>query len=124
MKKASWLQQLTHWLIVVMVTVSLVGCWPSGSVVVNANPGDQMDKIKVTISLDDAHLEQIDQVTKQLQEAGLEVEQTDRKSTRLNSSHLVISYAVFCLKKKKQPPPPPPLHPSTHSPSTSFFLPT
>src|SRR5256885_10533617 len=33
----------------------------------------------------------------------------DRKSTRLNSSHLVISYAVFCLKKKKKsiiwPPP-------------------
>src|SRR2546426_3566769 len=28
----------------------------------------------------------------------------DRKSTRLNSSHLVISYAVFCLKKKKTKP--------------------
>src|SRR2546426_5582366 len=28
----------------------------------------------------------------------------DRKSTRLNSSHLVISYAVFCLKKKKTAP--------------------
>src|SRR5256885_12149829 len=28
-------------------------------------------------------------------------EAQDRKSTRLNSSHLVISYAVFCLKKKK-----------------------
>src|SRR2546426_8618894 len=28
----------------------------------------------------------------------------DRKSTRLNSSHLVISYAVFCLKKKKRQP--------------------
>src|SRR5256885_6634183 len=27
----------------------------------------------------------------------------DRKSTRLNSSHLVISYAVFCLKKKNDP---------------------
>src|SRR5256885_5098107 len=27
---------------------------------------------------------------------------SDRKSTRLNSSHLVISYAVFCLKKKNQ----------------------
>ena len=26
----------------------------------------------------------------------------DRKSTRLNSSHITISYAVFCLKKKKQ----------------------
>src|SRR5256885_12201610 len=29
-------------------------------------------------------------------------ERKDRKSTRLNSSHLVISYAVFCLKKKKK----------------------
>src|SRR5256885_12757944 len=29
----------------------------------------------------------------------------DRKSTRLNSSHLVISYAVFCLKKKQCPAP-------------------
>src|SRR2546426_5635607 len=28
------------------------------------------------------------------------ISRTDRKSTRLNSSHLVISYAVFCLKKK------------------------
>src|SRR5256885_9350149 len=32
----------------------------------------------------------------------------DRKSTRLNSSHLVISYAVFCLKKKKEVPHPRP----------------
>src|SRR5437879_11525108 len=30
--------------------------------------------------------------------------QTDRKSTRLNSSHRCISYAVFCLKKKKRNP--------------------
>src|SRR5256885_13157133 len=30
----------------------------------------------------------------------LQLHQQDRKSTRLNSSHLVISYAVFCLKKK------------------------
>src|SRR5256885_5269687 len=29
-------------------------------------------------------------------------QRVDRKSTRLNSSHLVISYAVFCLKKKKK----------------------
>src|SRR2546426_6823608 len=32
-------------------------------------------------------------------------ERGDRKSTRLNSSHLVISYAVFCLKKKANAPP-------------------
>src|SRR5690625_6301747 len=30
------------------------------------------------------------------------VKEIDRKSTRLNSSHVAISYAVFCLKKKKQ----------------------
>src|SRR5437773_7711844 len=29
-------------------------------------------------------------------------EEQDRKSTRLNSSHITISYAVFCLKKKKK----------------------
>src|SRR2546426_7844289 len=33
----------------------------------------------------------------------------DRKSTRLNSSHLVISYAVFCLKKKKTKSPETPM---------------
>src|SRR5256885_8636951 len=31
-----------------------------------------------------------------------QLQRRDRKSTRLNSSHLVISYAVFCLKKKKK----------------------
>src|SRR5438132_12512691 len=34
-----------------------------------------------------------------------DVHPEDRKSTRLNSSHTVISYAVFCLKKKTRPPP-------------------
>src|SRR5207253_10152778 len=34
--------------------------------------------------------------------AAAEVGQGDRKSTRLNSSHVAISYAVFCLKKKKE----------------------
>src|SRR5699024_12140787 len=33
---------------------------------------------------------------------GLEIDDEDRKSTRLNSSHVSISYAVFCLKKKKR----------------------
>src|SRR2546426_7609431 len=35
---------------------------------------------------------------------GIALREGDRKSTRLNSSHLVISYAVFCLKKKKRQP--------------------
>src|SRR5690349_23436466 len=33
---------------------------------------------------------------------GIEAEEIDRKSTRLNSSHVENSYAVFCLKKKKK----------------------
>src|SRR2546430_3817374 len=36
-------------------------------------------------------------------EAGAPGKEGDRKSTRLNSSHSQISYAVFCLKKKRQP---------------------
>src|SRR5205814_4617046 len=38
---------------------------------------------------------------RQVAEVRVEAEHRDRKSTRLNSSHLGISYAVFCLKKKK-----------------------
>src|SRR3712207_8256880 len=37
-----------------------------------------------------------------LDDAGHRVARVDRKSTRLNSSHANISYAVFCLKKKKK----------------------
>src|SRR5688572_32543741 len=37
--------------------------------------------------------------------ANLPMLDRDRKSTRLNSSHSQISYAVFCLKKKKETPP-------------------
>src|SRR5258708_25034284 len=33
--------------------------------------------------------------------SGIDLQLVDRKSTRLNSSHQIISYAVFCLKKKK-----------------------
>src|SRR5947207_11737542 len=39
--------------------------------------------------------------TQQARGAGTLPGRADRKSTRLNSSHTVISYAVFCLKKKK-----------------------
>src|SRR5256885_12081700 len=45
----------------------------------------------------------------------------DRKSTRLNSSHLVISYAVFCLKKKTSIQNTP-LHPERHFPPCAATL--
>src|SRR5690606_41337176 len=44
---------------------------------------------------------QLDRI-RQLQRLS-EAQRLDRKSTRLNSSHVKISYAVFCLKKKKRP---------------------
>src|SRR5258708_30443260 len=45
----------------------------------------------------------------------------DRKSTRLNSSHQIISYAVFCLKKKTKTSPP---QPATPIPSAAAGCPT
>src|SRR5690606_42108035 len=42
------------------------------------------------------------QVPRVIQRDRLEEDAQDRKSTRLNSSHVKISYAVFCLKKKKK----------------------
>src|SRR2546426_4573879 len=42
------------------------------------------------------------EVTSEIERLGRTAVAIDRKSTRLNSSHLVISYAVFCLKKKKK----------------------
>src|SRR2546422_8254524 len=43
-----------------------------------------------------------DVLVKHAETALMHAEETDRKSTRLNSSHGYISYAVFCLKKKKK----------------------
>src|SRR2546430_7173452 len=48
----------------------------------------------------------------------------DRKSTRLNSSHSQISYAVFCLKKKKLEPPHIPLYLHTRFTRTALHTPT
>src|SRR5256885_11467858 len=50
-----------------------------------------------------AELALMEGTTVQIDENGLS-SCVDRKSTRLNSSHLVISYAVFCLKKKTHQP--------------------
>src|SRR5256885_4967040 len=63
----------------------------SGVTVVNRRGGtvDSVDASRIVVRVND------EETT--AGEPGVE----DRKSTRLNSSHLVISYAVFCLKKKK-----------------------
>src|SRR5437660_8222369 len=57
---------------------------------------DALPKSKVTLLVDD-----VDSPTRWVPR-GVEVTGEDRKSTRLNSSHVAISYAVFCLKKKNR----------------------
>src|SRR5256885_7919436 len=61
----------------------------------------EKDRIFANLNLDDAELKLYERyyeaLTADIPAPDLEI---DRKSTRLNSSHLVISYAVFCLKKK------------------------
>src|SRR5256885_9651372 len=51
---------------------------------------------------DRGHVDQAAGLVEDQAAAGVIGPGVDRKSTRLNSSHLVISYAVFCLKKKKK----------------------
>src|SRR5438874_3678907 len=57
------------------------------------------------VGLDEGHVAGIERAALGAHDARggavLEAERRDRKSTRLNSSHVEISYAVFCLKKKK-----------------------
>src|SRR5436190_10722020 len=61
-----------------------------------------IDPSLVDLSRVDTNIVQIDTRASSRSAADL-VAALDRKSTRLNSSHTVISYAVFCLKKKKKP---------------------
>src|SRR3989454_5842728 len=70
------------------------------SVVVGGD--DQRSARRDALGADDVHAP-VEEPEQQPDEASHEAiaHGGDRKSTRLNSSHLVISYAVFCLKKKK-----------------------
>src|SRR3712207_9497957 len=61
----------------------------------------QMDSIRKELGDDDASV--IEEYRNKLEELDLPEHVRDRKSTRLNSSHANISYAVFCLKKKNKP---------------------
>src|SRR3712207_8978263 len=66
---------------------------------------DLIDEAAAMIRTDiDSMPEELDSLTRKILQLEIEREalQKDRKSTRLNSSHANISYAVFCLKKKKK----------------------
>src|SRR3712207_6880046 len=63
---------------------------------VNAQVDRAFENVQTLVELAGGSLADVTQVTAFVRE-----ENEDRKSTRLNSSHANISYAVFCLKKKK-----------------------
>src|SRR2546426_9081777 len=74
-----------------------------------STPGDQ---VHAKVTADSGHRRSYSPKSQDAEGFPLEVHThgclpADRKSTRLNSSHLVISYAVFCLKKKKRQTPVP-----------------
>src|SRR5699024_11768400 len=60
--------------------------------------GEMVEEIGVPPTADESG----DDLTAEAQDIGIVEAVVDRKSTRLNSSHVSISYAVFCLKKKKK----------------------
>src|SRR5256885_5064296 len=66
-------------------------------VVVRDGDGQALAADEDVVLVDDPADEEIADVDQQVRR-----DLVDRKSTRLNSSHLVISYAVFCLKQKKR----------------------
>src|SRR5204863_60668 len=62
---------------------------------------DYLQLVRSTGSVEN-RVQEISQITRALKALAKELDvPVDRKSTRLNSSHVEISYAVFCLKKKK-----------------------
>src|SRR3989442_8144862 len=65
-------------------------------------PGRRGDRLHVVAAGDRDHADS------EVEDTAHFAERQDRKSTRLNSSHVRISYAVFCLKKKKKNTPPRP----------------
>src|SRR2546429_4003296 len=62
-------------------------------------------ELGLLVWLDDHHAVRLGRLGRDLGEVLRPRHTEDRKSTRLNSSHGYISYAVFCLKKKKKTPP-------------------
>src|SRR5699024_12405571 len=70
---------------------------------ISYNAQDEYNRFMTEIEHNEAEIERLEQhLNECLQRADkLQSALEDRKSTRLNSSHVSISYAVFCLKKKK-----------------------
>src|SRR5437762_748656 len=86
-----------------LYTLSLHDALPISSARSAAVPASTSNRIPLLLQRDAALGKLLHQrETQRAQQVGM-TRDVDRKSTRLNSSHRCISYAVFCLKKKKKP---------------------
>src|SRR5699024_11965703 len=72
------------------------------------NGHEEMEKsnnktVKAVQEMQKSNVEELNQINNEISTSMTNIKRNlDRKSTRLNSSHVSISYAVFCLKKKKK----------------------
>src|SRR5256885_4717486 len=89
--------------VMALAAVLAAGGWPSAQAVsFQSSSGDWTGSWDTTIGYGQAwRVSGLDCRLVAIADGGCGYSPKDRKSTRLNSSHLVISYAVFCLKKKK-----------------------
>ncbi len=73
-----WQRQLANILMTGMVMWSLVGCLSGGQSTVDSHmiQGSDMNKVKITVSIDEAHINQIQEVTDQLGATGMDIKQT------------------------------------------------
>src|SRR5207249_10983208 len=72
------------------------------SAVIRPHYATHRERQGIARARDDARIERVYLVAEQRRQVVARIRREDRKSTRLNSSHVSISYAVFCLKKKKE----------------------
>src|SRR5439155_3563298 len=82
-------------LVVVVLGRTVVVVEPGVVVVVVPPPGGVTVSVNVPLLVETVHHDEVGHACRDRR-------RQDRKSTRLNSSHVAISYAVFCLKKKKK----------------------
>src|SRR5690625_5505169 len=75
--------------------------WISNSLECGGSASDKAEWIWVDNGRIEGALSNFGLMDSRTPENGIVILNSDRKSTRLNSSHVAISYAVFCLKKKK-----------------------
>src|SRR5690554_7577669 len=88
----------------VTVSTSVLAGNMSDNKDMKAMHSQMMEKSSIEEILKNEEMQRLhrDMTRNAMSEGGFEARVQDRKSTRLNSSHVRISYAVFCLKKKKK----------------------